>query len=86
MVDEDSGVNTIDNNDTDPDAGPKFVNSVTQTDQRHGGDHQRRGGFDLPTQRQLLQQPIRHDAGHLHLHPLTPGSSTATVVWSPSTA
>jgi hypothetical protein len=80
MVDEDSGVNTIDvlANDTDPDAGPKLVNSVTQP--TSGTVAITNGGADL------TYQPNANYCNNppgttldTFTYTLTPGSSTATV-------
>ena len=55
-------------NDTDVDAGPKSIQSVTQpangTVVITGGGT----GLTYAPERQLLQQPARHHAGHVHLH------------------
>ncbi len=79
-VDEDSGVNTIDvlANDTDPDAGPKLINSVTQP--TNGTVAITNGGADL------TYQPNANYCNNppgttldTFTYTLTPGSSTATV-------
>ena len=79
-VDEDSGVNTINvlANDTDPDAGPKLINSVTQP--TNGTVVITNGGADL------TYQPNANYCNNppgttldTFTYTLTPGSSTATV-------
>ncbi|MEH6873643.1 MAG: Ig-like domain-containing protein [Candidatus Competibacter sp.] len=80
MVDEDSGVNTIDvlANDTDPDAGPKLVNSVTQP--TSGTVAITNGGADLTYQPNANY--CNNPSGttlDTFTYTLTPGSSTATV-------
>jgi methionine-rich copper-binding protein CopC len=81
MVDEDSGVNTIDvlANDTDPDGGPKLINSVTQP--TNGTVAITNGGADL------TYQPNANYCNNppgttldTFTYTLTPGSSTATVL------
>ena len=55
-------------NDTDPDGGPITITSVTQP--ANGTVVITAAARpDLPAQRELLQQPAGHDAGHVHLHP-----------------
>ena len=69
-VAEDSGASAIDvlANDTDTDGGPKSVASVTQP--ANGTVVITGGGSraDVSAGRELLQQPGRRDAGHVHLH------------------
>ncbi|MCC8999988.1 MAG: Ig-like domain-containing protein [Candidatus Contendobacter sp.] len=79
-VDEDSGVNTINvlANDTDPDAGPKLINSVTQP--TNGTVAITNGGADLtyqPNANYCNNPP--GTTPDTFTYTLTPGSSTATV-------
>ena len=75
------GANAVDvlANDTDIDGGPISVASVTQpangTVVITGGGT----GVTYTPNAELLQQPARDDAGHVHLH-ADAGGSTATVV------
>ena len=59
---------TVLTNDTDVDAGPKSVASVTQPANGTVVDHRRRDGPDVSAERELLQQPAGHDAEHVHVH------------------
>ena len=55
-------------NDTDVDAGPRSIASVTQPANGTVVDHRRRHGADVSAERELLQQPAGHDAEHVHVH------------------
>ncbi len=59
---------TVLTNDTDVDAGPAVGRVGHATDQRHGGHHRRRDRPDVSAECELLQQPARYDAEHVHVH------------------
>ena len=63
-------------NDTDPDGGPKTIDSVTEPAHGTVDDHRRRHRAHLPARRRLPQPAGQTDD---FTYTLTPGGSTATV-------